>query len=109
MKLNILEKALQKYPNRFELTMMAVSRAKEINSGDAKLLNEEEDAKPVIVALEELAEGAIIPSTIEEMLAIREAKRRVREKALLASVDAEKDEVDDQTLSIASPESSTGT
>ncbi len=108
MKLNILEKALQLYPNRFELTMMAVSRAKEINSGDARLINKEDGAKPVMLALEELAEGAIIPGTMEEMHAIRDAKRRVREKVLMASLDAKQEDEVDKTLSTASTEESTG-
>jgi DNA-directed RNA polymerase omega subunit len=99
---DMFEKALEKYPNRFQLTMMAVSRAKELNSGEEQLIKGEDEKKPVVLALEELAHGVIIPGTIEEMKALRVARRIVREKALLAK--AEEEEIEDEmTLSTASP------
>ncbi len=98
---DIFEKALKKYPNRFQLTMMAVSRAKELNSGEDKLVDGEDGTKPVVLALEEIASGVIIPGTIEEMKALRVARRLVRERALLA--DAEEEKIEDEvTLSTAS-------
>jgi DNA-directed RNA polymerase subunit K/omega len=38
MKLKTMENALDTYPNRFQLTMMAVARAKEINEGESSLV-----------------------------------------------------------------------
>ncbi len=104
---DIFEKALKKYPNRFHLTMMAVSRAKELNSGADKLVEGKDGSKPVVVALEEIASGVIIPGTIEEMKALRVARRLVRERALLAEAEEEKVE-DDVTLSTASPGGKSG-
>ncbi len=82
MKLKTMENALDTYPNRFQLTMMAVARAKEINEGESSLVPHEEQAKPVVLALKEIAEGMIVPATHTEMSKIREAKRIMRERAL---------------------------
>jgi DNA-directed RNA polymerase omega subunit len=78
-----MEKALEGYPNRFELTMMAVARAREINDGDNPLVTVEELYKPVVAALEEIAEEKIVPSSLEDMGKIREARRIIRERALM--------------------------
>lgn len=82
MKLKTMENALESYPNRFQLTMMAVARAKEINEGEPTLAAGEDQAKPVVLALKEIAEGLIVPGTHDEMNKIREAKRIMRERAL---------------------------
>ncbi len=82
MKLKTMENALGTYPNRFELTMMAVARAKEINEGESTLIPVEDQAKRVVLALKEIAEGMIVPATHDEMSKIREAKRTLRERAL---------------------------
>ena len=77
-----MENALDTYTNRFQLTMMAVARAKEINDGDSSLVQVEEQTKPVVLALKEIAEGMIVPATHGEMNRIREAKRVLRDRAL---------------------------
>ena len=82
MKLKTMENALGTYPNRFQLTMMAVARAKEINDGGSALVSVEDQAKPVVLALKEIAEGMVVPATHDEMSKIREAKRILRERAL---------------------------
>jgi len=82
MKLKTMENALEMYPNRFQLTMMAVARAKEINEGESTLIQEEDQAKPVVLALKEIAQGMIVLATHDEMGKIREAKRILRERAL---------------------------
>jgi DNA-directed RNA polymerase omega subunit len=82
MKLKTMENALETYPNRFQLTMMAVARAKEINVGEASMVSDEDLAKPVVLALKEIAEGMIVPATHDEMSKIKEAKRILRERAL---------------------------
>lgn len=82
MKLKIMENALDTYTNRFQLTMMAVARAKEINDGESSLVKVEEQTKPVVLALKEISEGMVIPATHDEMSRIREAKRVLRDRAL---------------------------
>jgi len=78
-----MEKALQLYPNRFQLTMMAVARAREINDGDKSLFESDDLTKPVVAALVEISENAVVPATQDEMSRIREAKRAIREKAMI--------------------------
>ena len=82
MKLRTMEIALKAHPNRFQLTMMAVARAKELNEGDLALVHIEEQVKPVVLALREIAVGVVAPASHEEMKRIREAKRVVRDRAL---------------------------
>lgn len=82
MKLKTMENALVTYPNRFQLTMMAVARAKEINDGESPLVDFDDQSKPVVVALREIAEGRVIPGTHEQMNRIRDAKRVLRDRAL---------------------------
>lgn len=87
MKLKIMEKTLDVYPNRFELTMMAVARAREINDGDTPLLETDDLAKPVITALAEISQGIIVPATHDEMARIHEARRILREKAMMEALE----------------------
>jgi DNA-directed RNA polymerase omega subunit len=87
MKLEIMEKALDDYPNRFELTMMAVARAREINDGDSPLVLTEELVKPVVAALQEIAGEKIVPASLEDMMKIREARRIIRERALMEAAE----------------------
>ncbi len=89
MKLKTMENALDAYPNRFQLTMMAVARAKEINDGESTLVPLEDQAKPVVMALREIAEGKVVPATHSEMSKIREARRILRERALMEAEDEE--------------------
>ncbi|UCG38543.1 MAG: DNA-directed RNA polymerase subunit omega [bacterium] len=83
MKLKTMEGALEAYPNRFQLTMMAAARAKEINQGETPLVQSEDKAKPVVVALEEISQNKIIPADLDVMAKIREARRVLRERALM--------------------------
>ncbi len=83
MKLETMEKSLNLYPNRFQLTMMAVARAREINEGDEPLSEIKETAKPVVIALEEISRGAVLPASIEEMNEVHAARKILREKALM--------------------------
>jgi len=82
MKLKTMENALDIYPNRFQLTMMAVARAKELNEGEAAMVHLEEHSKPVVLALREIAVGVVVPATHGEMGRIRDAKRVLRDRAL---------------------------
>jgi DNA-directed RNA polymerase subunit omega len=106
MKLKTMEQALQGYPNRFELTMMAVARAREINDGDRPLVPTEELVKPVVAALEEIADGKIESASQEVMLKIRDARRVIRERALMAAAEAmaDEEEIDDSYAAASTEE-----
>jgi len=90
MNQKTMEDALEIVPNRFQLTMMAVARAKEINEGEAPLDSVEANVKPVVHALKEIAEGRMVPATREAMSRVREARRVLRERTLM---EAEKEEI----------------
>jgi DNA-directed RNA polymerase subunit omega len=49
-----IEDCLARIPNRFELTLAATNRARQITSGSAPLLDADRD-KPTVIALRELA------------------------------------------------------
>jgi DNA-directed RNA polymerase subunit omega len=53
-----IEDALAKIPNRFELTLAATNRARQITSGSAPLLDADRD-KPTVIALREVAAGKV--------------------------------------------------
>ncbi|HWC44821.1 MAG TPA: DNA-directed RNA polymerase subunit omega [Casimicrobiaceae bacterium] len=53
-----IEDALAKIPNRFELTLAATNRARQITSGSAPLLDPDRN-KPTVIALREVAAGKV--------------------------------------------------
>jgi DNA-directed RNA polymerase subunit omega len=53
-----IEDALTKIPNRFDLTLAATNRAREISGGSQPLLDADRD-KPTVIALREIAAGKV--------------------------------------------------
>lgn len=53
-----VEDCIERVSNRFELVMLAAKRARQISLGAAPLVAEEND-KPTVIALREIAEGHI--------------------------------------------------
>ena len=53
-----IEDCLHRIPNRFELTLAATNRARQIASGSAPLLDTARD-KPTVIALREIAAGKV--------------------------------------------------
>ena len=53
-----IEDALAKIPDRFELTLAATNRARQITAGSAPLLEADRD-KPTVIALREVAAGKV--------------------------------------------------
>lgn len=106
MNQSTMENALEVIPNRFQLTMMAVARAKEINEGEAPIEPGEGPVKPVVHALKEIAEGRVVPATREEMSQVREARRVLRERALMEAEreDAQEDEGGENSYASARPD-----
>ena len=51
-----IEDCLAKIPNRFELTLAATNRSRQISAGSAPLVDADRD-KPTVIALRELAGG----------------------------------------------------
>ena len=59
-----VEDCLDKVSNRFELVLMATKRARQISKGAMPLVEEEND-KPTVLALREIADGKIDDSILE--------------------------------------------
>jgi DNA-directed RNA polymerase subunit omega len=53
-----IEDCLEKIPNRFELTLAATNRARQISAGSAPLVESDRD-KPTVIALREVAAGKV--------------------------------------------------
>ena len=53
-----IEDCLTKIPNRFELTLAATNRARQISAGSAPLVDGDRD-KPTVIALREVAAGKV--------------------------------------------------
>ena len=53
-----IEDCLDKIPNRFELTLAATNRARQISAGSAPLVDSDRD-KPTVIALREIASGKV--------------------------------------------------
>jgi DNA-directed RNA polymerase subunit omega len=53
-----VEECLSKIPNRFELTLVAAYRSRQLANGAAHLVDSSKD-KPTVVALREISEGKV--------------------------------------------------
>ena len=53
-----IEDCLTRIPNRFELTLAATNRARQITSGATPLVEHDRD-KPTVIALREVAAGKV--------------------------------------------------
>ena len=67
-----VEDCLDKVDNRFELVLTATKRARQIANGAEPLVEEEND-KPTVIALREIAEGAINAELVDIIQAEIEA------------------------------------
>ena len=52
----IVEDCIHNIPNRFEMTLAATYRARQITAGATPMIDEDRD-KPTVIALRELAQG----------------------------------------------------
>lgn len=53
-----IEDCLERIPNRFELTLPATNRARQISAGSTPMLDADRD-KPTVIALREVAAGKV--------------------------------------------------
>jgi len=71
-----VEDSLQNLPNRFELTLVAAERAREIERGNPARVAVNND-KPTVLALREIAEG-LHPN--RRLSGVPPSARRIRDK-----------------------------
>lgn len=62
-----VEDCLHNVDNRFQLVLVATTRARQIAMGKAPLVEENND-KPTVIALREIAEGKVDASILDEQL-----------------------------------------
>ena len=62
-----VEDCVDKIPNRFSLVLLSAHRARSISSGAEPLIDRDRDKDPV-VALREIAEGAVLPDDLRDSL-----------------------------------------
>jgi DNA-directed RNA polymerase subunit omega len=67
-----VEDCLENIDNRFELVLTATKRARQIGHGSEPLVEEEND-KPTVIALREIAAGLIDPEGVDVLQARIEA------------------------------------
>jgi DNA-directed RNA polymerase subunit omega len=68
-----VEDCIGAVPNRFELVMSAAQRARMIANGADPLVDDESD-KPTVIALREIAEGAVNDENIAQLQADLDAR-----------------------------------
>ena len=97
-----VEDCVDKVPNRFDLVMLAAHRAREISTGGQIAVERDNDKNPV-VALREIADGALSPDDLEEAL-IESHQRHIEvdepeddSMALLMGDEGEKPAEDDMS------------
>lgn len=62
-----VEDCLTKVDNRFQLVLVATKRARQISLGAEPLVEEEND-KPTVLALREIAEGLVTKAILDEVV-----------------------------------------
>lgn len=78
-----VEDCLESMDNRFQLVLVATKRARQIAMGSPSLVDEEND-KPTVIALREIADGLINQSVLDEISAREHAEESlVAEEELL--------------------------
>ena len=86
-----VEDCLKVVDNRFELVMMAAKRARQLAKGAPSTLEgEEQEDKPTVLALREIAARSIDDALIEEVERV-ERERREREALEWAAAEVDDD------------------
>ena len=67
-----VQDCLARIPNRFQLVLAATKRARQIALGARPLVDEEND-KPSVIALREIAAGVVGPEVLHELTAAEHA------------------------------------
>lgn len=67
-----VEDCLNRIDNRFEMVLTATKRARQIANGAEPLVEEEND-KPTVIALREIADGLVDPERVDVLQAEIEA------------------------------------
>ncbi len=80
-----VEDCLENVENRFELVLLAARRARQILSGSDPLVPEDND-KPTVIALREIADGLISTAGMDDMEAKRAMSGLTTEEELIKEI-----------------------
>ena len=80
-----VEDCLPFIDNRFDLVLAAARRARQLAQGAQSLIEEEND-KPTVIALREIAENLITINTMDEMETRREIERISNDDQLVREI-----------------------
>lgn len=67
-----IEDCLAVIPNRFELTMIASNRARELTKGHAAIIPVKAGEKPSVIALREIASGKFSQDKLDKLKFVRQ-------------------------------------
>ena len=98
-----VEDCLENVANRFELVLVAAKRARQLANGREPLVEEEND-KPTVIALREIAEGLIGPEILDEAPEVEETlveEETVETEEVAVAAEGEKAEIDDIDMAAA--------
>lgn len=94
-----VEDCLENVENRFELVMIAAKRARQLQTGGKDPLVKEDNDKPSVLALREIADGLIDVSILDETnVAAEEADDNLAALEAAAAATAEVEEVMDADM-----------
>ncbi|KHF26298.1 DNA-directed RNA polymerase subunit omega [Solemya velum gill symbiont] len=83
-----VEDCLEHVDNRFDLVLLATRRARQLSEGVEPLLPEEND-KPTVIALREIAEGLVSNESLDAALAVEEVTEEINEEDLIFALGEE--------------------
>ncbi|MFN5351162.1 MAG: DNA-directed RNA polymerase subunit omega [Alphaproteobacteria bacterium] len=88
-----IEDCLKKVQDRFELVVLASERAKKLESGSPALILLEKKEKPAIIALREIAAGAVDINSLKESVVL------VNQKIKPSFEDIDEEDLEEEILS----------
>ncbi|MGZ2411897.1 DNA-directed RNA polymerase subunit omega [Sphingomonas sp. F9_3S_D5_B_2] len=97
-----VEDCVDKVPNRFDLVLLAAQRARQISSGADLTIDRDRDKNPV-VALREIADETVRPSTLQEAVVAGLQKVRVDEEDETEELASLSDAAEALRLTAAAP------
>src|SRR5690606_30940050 len=100
-----VEDCLENVENRFELVMVASKRARQLQTGGKDPLVKEDNDKPSVIALREVAEGLIDASILDETPATIEVDENIAALEAAAAAAADIEEVMNADMVVEEPAS----
>ncbi|MCA9556838.1 MAG: DNA-directed RNA polymerase subunit omega [Myxococcales bacterium] len=90
-----VEDCLDNVDNRFELVLVASKRARQLSHGNQALVPEEND-KPTVIALREIADGLVTRTILDEVNAAEHAQFSILDDEDVAEVQTAPPAASDQ-------------